>query len=181
MNWIRDVVLVSAILGFLQWILPSGTYEKYMKHVFSMVTLAVILSPLAKDTIMPVGMELPQEAIAAGSDFQWEETAKKMEAFQEFQMEEVLKENIQREVYLILNDEFPGISEEDIEIYIEQKSMEPGFRQCRIVIAADKNQSYGIQTCLENHLDLSGVMISIVQKKAGGNANESHVQWRGHQ
>ena len=165
MTWIKDVVLISAILGFVQWILPSGTFEKYLKYIFSLIMLAAILTPLMKEHSIPAGLELPQEAIASERT-EWSVDSTDFVTYQEIQIREIVKQRIQQEIYLTLNDEFPGISEEDIEVYIEQRSLEEGYDQCMITIKTKEKQSREIQSLLDQRLDLDGVRISVIQKKA---------------
>ena len=165
MTWIKDVVLISAILGFVQWILPSGTFEKYIKFIFSLIMLSAILTPLMKEHSIPANLELPQGAVASERTESWSNDNTDFVTYQEIQIREILKKRIQREIYLTLNDEFPGISEEDIEVYIEQRSLEEGYDQCLITIQTKENQSREIRNLLEQRLDLNGVRLSIVQKK----------------
>ena len=165
MTWIKDVVLISAILGFVQWILPSGTFEKYIKFIFSLIMLSAILTPLMKEYSIPASLELPQGAVASERTESWSDDNTDFVTYQEIQIREILKQRIQREIYLTLNDEFPGISEEDIEVYIEQRSLEEGYDQCLITIQTKENQSREIRNLLEQRLDLNGVRLSIVQKK----------------
>ena len=165
MIWIKDVVLISAILGFVQWILPSGTFEKYLKYIFSLIMLSAILTPLMKEHIITAGMELPQGAVAYEKNESWSVDDTGLTTYQEIQIREILKERIRREIYLTLNDQFPGISEEDIEVYIEQRSLEEGYDHCMITIKTKENQSREIRSLLEQHLDLNGVTISVIQKK----------------
>lgn len=44
--WISNVFLVILSLSFFQILIPQSSMEKYLKFIFSLVILAVILEPL---------------------------------------------------------------------------------------------------------------------------------------
>ena len=44
--WISNVFLVILSLSFFQILIPQSSMEKYLKFIFSLVILAVILDPL---------------------------------------------------------------------------------------------------------------------------------------
>ena len=44
--WISNVFLVILSLSFFQVLIPQSSMEKYLKFIFSLVILAVILEPL---------------------------------------------------------------------------------------------------------------------------------------
>ncbi|MGN1413619.1 MAG: stage III sporulation protein AF [Anaerovoracaceae bacterium] len=45
-TWISNVFLVILSLSFFQILIPESSMEKYVKFIFSLVILAVILDPL---------------------------------------------------------------------------------------------------------------------------------------
>ena len=45
-TWISNVFLVILSLSFFQILIPRASMEKYLKFIFSLVILAVILEPL---------------------------------------------------------------------------------------------------------------------------------------
>lgn len=45
-TWISNVFLVILSLSFFQILIPQSSMEKYLKFIFSLVILAVILEPL---------------------------------------------------------------------------------------------------------------------------------------
>lgn len=45
-TWISNVFLVILSLSFFQILIPESSMEKYLKFIFSLVILAVILEPL---------------------------------------------------------------------------------------------------------------------------------------
>jgi len=44
--WIRDILLMIAVLSFFQILIPRSSMEKYLKFIFSLVILAEITRPL---------------------------------------------------------------------------------------------------------------------------------------
>ena len=48
--WVRDIFLIIISLSFFQILLPDSSIEKYLKFVFSLIILAVILEPVIRLT-----------------------------------------------------------------------------------------------------------------------------------
>ncbi len=44
--WVREVFIIILSITFLEILLPEGTLKKYVKFIFSIVIMAVILSPI---------------------------------------------------------------------------------------------------------------------------------------
>ena len=44
-NWVREVFIIILSITFLEIILPDGSMKKYIKFIYSMVIMAVILGP----------------------------------------------------------------------------------------------------------------------------------------
>ena len=47
--WVRDIFIIIS-LSFFQILLPDSSMEKYLKFVFSLIILAVILEPVIRLT-----------------------------------------------------------------------------------------------------------------------------------
>ena len=45
-DWIREVLILILSITFMEMMLPEGNLAKYLKFIFSLVILAVILEPL---------------------------------------------------------------------------------------------------------------------------------------
>ncbi len=45
-QWIRDIFIVILSLTFFQILLPESTLGKYVKFIFSLLILIIILQPL---------------------------------------------------------------------------------------------------------------------------------------
>lgn len=48
--WVRDIFLIIISLSFFQILLPDSSMEKYLKFVFSLIILVVILEPVIRLT-----------------------------------------------------------------------------------------------------------------------------------
>ena len=44
--WVRDIFLVILSLSFFQILIPNSQMEKYLKFIFSMIVLAIIVEPV---------------------------------------------------------------------------------------------------------------------------------------
>ena len=44
--WVRDIFLVIISLSFFQLLIPNSQMEKYLKFIFSMIVLAIIVEPV---------------------------------------------------------------------------------------------------------------------------------------
>ncbi len=44
--WVKDIFIVILSITFIEILMPEGTMAKYLKFIFSIVILAVILSPI---------------------------------------------------------------------------------------------------------------------------------------
>lgn len=46
-EWVREIFIIILSITFLEIMLPEGTLKKYVKFIFSIVIMAVILSPFS--------------------------------------------------------------------------------------------------------------------------------------
>ena len=45
--WVKDILLVIISLSFFQVLIPNSNLDKYLKFIFSIVILAIILEPIS--------------------------------------------------------------------------------------------------------------------------------------
>ncbi|MDD2217663.1 MAG: stage III sporulation protein AF [Eubacteriales bacterium] len=45
-EWVKNIFMIVLGLSFVEILLPEGDMSKYLKYIFSIMILAVILSPL---------------------------------------------------------------------------------------------------------------------------------------
>ena len=48
LTWVKDIFLIIISLSFFQILLPYSSLEKYIKFIFSLVILDVILEPVIR-------------------------------------------------------------------------------------------------------------------------------------
>ncbi|MGC2872951.1 stage III sporulation protein AF [Ihubacter sp. rT4E-8] len=46
-EWVRDIFIVILSITFIEILMPEGNMAKYLKFIFSIIVLAVILSPVS--------------------------------------------------------------------------------------------------------------------------------------
>jgi len=46
-TWIKDILLIIVTLSFFQFLIPESSMAKYLRFIYSLVVLAVILDPLS--------------------------------------------------------------------------------------------------------------------------------------
>jgi len=47
LRWVGDILLVIISLSFFQILIPDSTMSGYMKYIFSLVMLAIIIEPIS--------------------------------------------------------------------------------------------------------------------------------------
>jgi stage III sporulation protein AF len=45
-NWVREAFLMILSITFLEILLPEGTLKNYVKFIYSLIIMAVLLGPL---------------------------------------------------------------------------------------------------------------------------------------
>ncbi len=165
MEWLRNVVLFTAAIGFAQWITPGGTYEKYIKFIVSLLTLAVILSPLMKGEDMAVISAVSTEGFFREES--WQQETDQIEGIQQLQIREILAERISQEAEILLQNDFPGITGRDIEVYIQQESLKAETSvPCLITVRTEETQrKEEIQQLLQSGLRLPRSCIRVEKKE----------------
>ena len=48
LTWVKDIFLIIISLSFFQILLPDSSLEKYIKFIFSLLILDVILEPVIR-------------------------------------------------------------------------------------------------------------------------------------
>jgi stage III sporulation protein AF len=46
-EWVKNVFIIVVAVTFIEILLPTGNMSKYLKFIFSLIIMAIILSPLA--------------------------------------------------------------------------------------------------------------------------------------
>ena len=45
-SWIREILVIIISLGFFQILIPDSSMSRYLRFIFSLIILAVILEPV---------------------------------------------------------------------------------------------------------------------------------------
>jgi len=45
-EWVKNIFIIVTALAFVEILLPEGSMRSYLKFIFSLIIMAVILSPL---------------------------------------------------------------------------------------------------------------------------------------
>ncbi len=165
MEWLRSIVLFAAGIGFLEWICPGGVYETYVKFIYSLLMLAVILSPLSAQAEIPAIAELSVQGGSLSQEYQ--QGQQRVEQVQQLQIREILQERIAFQASLLLSEEFYGINQEDIEVYIQQESLKGRTSiPCTVTVyTRQPQQAEQIRNTLQSGLQLPGNCIRIERKE----------------
>ena len=166
MEWFRSIVLFTAAIGFARWITPGGTFEPYLKFIVSLLTLAVILSPLLAEEELAVWQGTA--SLPTVTQETWAKETEKIQAVQQLQIREVLARRIAQEAETLLRDDFPGITEKDIEVYIQQESLESGASlPCIVTVHTEEtDRAEDIRQQLQSGLRLPQSQIRIEGKES---------------
>ncbi len=46
-EWVKDIFIVILSITFIEILMPEGNMAKYLRFIFSIIVLAVILSPIS--------------------------------------------------------------------------------------------------------------------------------------
>ena len=46
-EWVKNIFIIIIAVTFVEILLPPGNMSKYIKFIFSLIIMAIILSPLA--------------------------------------------------------------------------------------------------------------------------------------
>lgn len=46
LSWIKELIILTALFTFMEILIPSGPMAKYVKFIFSLIILAVLLEPI---------------------------------------------------------------------------------------------------------------------------------------
>lgn len=46
-EWVKNVFIIIVAISFVEMLLPSGSMKKYIRFIFSLIIMAIILSPIA--------------------------------------------------------------------------------------------------------------------------------------
>lgn len=167
LDWAREIILIVMAISFLELVLPSGGMKKYLKFIFSLVILSVILFPLNKgvepalDAFEPISTKqssLSEPSVAA------------LKRTQTMQLARVIQEKARTEINNLARNEFPDISITSIEIYLNEEIQDPDYGQVRWVVIQTEPLGHEkeFQNQIAETLKISASQIRIEESDTGG-------------
>jgi stage III sporulation protein AF len=46
-EWVKNIFIIIVAVSFIEILMPEGNMKKYLKFIFSLIIMVIILSPLA--------------------------------------------------------------------------------------------------------------------------------------
>ncbi|WP_206458090.1 stage III sporulation protein AF [Anaerovorax sp. IOR16] len=177
-EWVRNVFLIVLAISFLELLLPSGSMRGYLKFIFSLLLLTVMLYPLqslgGKEILafhsIPYSFSAAQSyEINNDASFEYD-----LSQVQTKQISDVYKEKVSESIKEELEKQFSGISEAVIEIYINENRNSKHFGELNKVIlyTDDLTEQVKIQNTLSDFLNLSKRNIFIKEKEEENEATD---------
>ncbi len=171
LEWVRNVFLIVLAISFLEMLLPGGSMRGYLKFIFSMLLLTVMLYPLqalnGKDIL---AFHAVPYSLADSNSYETEENTLSdydLSQVQTKQISDVYKEKIAERIKEELETQFSGISEAVIEIYINENRNSKQFGELNQVIlyTNDLTEQEELRKALSNCLNLSKRNIIVKEKE----------------
>lgn len=121
-EWVWNIFIIIAVLSFLEIILPNGSMQKYLKFIFSLMILGVIVYPLADIDVYESSASLPISNVSKDeSDILENNILEQVLTVQTKQIQEVYQEKLESNEEYGMNNEFQGISIPKQDIYSNDK------------------------------------------------------------
>lgn len=179
-DWVRDIFIIVTALCFAEIVLPKGSMRKYLKFIFSIIILGVVLSPVAYFTdngFIPEGMteEYSQYIETFGSAAEEQSDAGSgLEEVQSLQMKEIYRHKIISEAERAIREYYPETDIESIDVYLgEQRSgdkKELSSVQKIVIKGEDCEYVSNIIRCVSQRLGIEDGIISYeVPEENGSN------------
>ena len=117
-DWVWNVFMMTASLAFVELVLPEGNIQKYLKFIFSLIVLAVIIYPFGEVVTEGISVALPitQEG-QTSSQYEENKILDRILSTQTRQLEEIYREKAAAAGKAIDSDQNPGISLPWTDIY----------------------------------------------------------------
>lgn len=165
--WAKNIILIVMAISFIDLILPSGEMKKYIQFVFSLMILAVIISPVTSFVQPDLGV-FQSETLMSDQTIVTEKP--EMKRVQTRQISQVLSEKTSREVKDLILEQFPDITVVSVEIYINENTLDAGYSEIQgVFIVADRPEmAKSIQEIVSTHLQIDEVRIAVKTPNEGG-------------
>jgi len=117
-DWVWNIFMMTASLAFVELVLPEGNIQKYLKFIFSLIVLAVIIYPFGEVVSEGISVALPitQEG-QTSSRYEENKILDRILSTQTRQLEEFYREKMTAAGKAVDSDQNPGISLPWTDIY----------------------------------------------------------------
>ncbi len=117
-EWVWNLFIVIAALSFIEIVVPEGSMRSYLKFIFSLIILGVIVYPLssAKDYDISVFVPVVGQSHIR-EDQRWQDFFEKVVSVQTKQIKEIYEEKKRQENDPDESDKIQGISKPSRDIY----------------------------------------------------------------
>lgn len=167
-DWVRDIFIIVTGSCFAEIVFPKGNMKKYLRYVFSLIVLGVVLSPVSYVTDGGFSAESfaeeTEKYVSAFGDMQSEEDAEKLEKVQSVQLEEIYKNKIREETISAVNGYFPEIELYEVEVYLTEagypKEKVPAYLSKIVIKGEDTEYVNNIIRCVSQRLGIEDSMVS---------------------
>lgn len=93
-DWVWNIFLMIAALSFIEIIMPEGGIQKYLKFIFSLMVLGVIVYPLGNATFNEINTSAPIFNEAEELSDAGESLLERITLVQTKQIEDVYREKV---------------------------------------------------------------------------------------
>jgi stage III sporulation protein AF len=117
-DWVWNIFMMTASLAFVELVLPEGNIRKYLKFIFSLIVLAVIIYPFGEKSVgdISAALTLTQDGqIVYRNDEN--KILERILSTQTRQLEDIYREKAKEAGQPLDPDENPGISLPWTDIY----------------------------------------------------------------
>lgn len=170
-EWVRNITLVVILFSFVEILLPGSNMRNYLKFMFSLAVLAMMLSPFSAlgqgdvsvSGYVPVSDELRQQLASDGNGQNGTGDSESISKIQTKQIETIYKEKLTSQLLDALKEKFPGITVASAEIYInnEVRSSRLGTPQKATVTISDPDYENRVREFTAEQLQIEKRSVTI--------------------
>ncbi|MDO4482115.1 MAG: stage III sporulation protein AF [Bacillota bacterium] len=181
-DWVRDIFIIVTALCFTETVLPKGGMRKYLKFIFSLIILGVVISPAVyltdgaglKDEITGTYGEYSMYTeTLAKADSEPEDAGGSLEEVQNIQIKEIYRQKIVYETERAVSEYYPEVKIEGVEVYLGEPlhgdKKELSYVSKIVIKGEDCEYVSNIVRCVSQRLGIEDSLISY--KGAGGDGS----------
>lgn len=166
-DWVRDIFIVAVGLYFVELVVPQGSMRKYIRFIFSIMILSVVLSPLAylwsgRQTLESFSQgkeaygQLLEQWEAEGAGQKEDRELGELDQIQKTQLEQIYSEKLSGQIYALLENRFPQVRPGQIRIFLEDTAGMEDFGKVREIVIKIREEEYvnSIRSCIADALGM---------------------------